>query len=200
MSACTRLASASASALEMVSKRFCSTSTLVRSSSAVTCIFLTWNFCSASIRAVDVSSAALTDSCSWFSSARFLRPCSMTMVCSFLRLSSSKSMSHFRWISPSWYSCSRFAFSMAFRSSVVRSRLVSSSAGKMTRVTVQLEKVTPASLNFLFSVVSRASERLPRSMRTVPCDWLRTSTRMASSTAPDRSWSKRTAPNLYTKS
>mmetsp|Transcript_106275 Transcript_106275/g.310720 ORF Transcript_106275/g.310720 Transcript_106275/m.310720 type:complete len:230 (-) Transcript_106275:350-1039(-) len=200
MSACTRRASASASALETVSTRLCCTSTLVRSSCALASMLLTLAFWPASMSAVEVSSASFTMRCSWFSSARFLRPCSMTMVCSLFLCSSSRSMSDFLWISPMWKVCSRFVLSMAFRSSVVFSRLDSSCCGRSTCVMVQFWNFTPHWSNFLFSKVRSASARFPRSMRTVWWDCARTSTRMPSSTAPERSWSKCTAPSLYTKS
>mmetsp|Transcript_20648 Transcript_20648/g.65051 ORF Transcript_20648/g.65051 Transcript_20648/m.65051 type:complete len:230 (+) Transcript_20648:530-1219(+) len=200
MSAFTRVASASASACDNVSTRFLSTSTLARSNAAFVSMSLTWAFCCSWIITVDVSSLSLTMRCSWFSSARFFLPFSITMVCSFLRFSSSKSKADFRWISPIKYSCSRVILSMDFRISVVCSRLASNWGGRITEVMVQLENATPELSNFLFNIASNSSARFPRSVRTVWCDCPRTSTRMPSSTAPESSWSKFTAPILYTKS
>mmetsp|Transcript_65295 Transcript_65295/g.183865 ORF Transcript_65295/g.183865 Transcript_65295/m.183865 type:complete len:243 (+) Transcript_65295:366-1094(+) len=198
MSARTRLASASASAFEMVSTRVLCMSTLARLSWASASICFTSAFCLASIIAVAVCSLDFTTRCSWFSSARFFLPFSVTSVCSFLRFSSSMSISALRWISPFMNSCSRLVFSMRFFISVVFSRLCARDWGSVTEVTVQLEMTTPVAANFLFRCASIVSARFPRSVRT--CWWVCCRTRylMPSSTAPERSSSKCTAPSLYT--
>mmetsp|Transcript_51279 Transcript_51279/g.166272 ORF Transcript_51279/g.166272 Transcript_51279/m.166272 type:complete len:251 (+) Transcript_51279:204-956(+) len=196
MSACTRLASASASAREIVSTRRRSMSFLMRCSWAVVSMRFTWISVSVSIVAVCVCSCSFTKRCSWFSSARFFLPFSISMVCSLRRSSSSIVMELLRSTSPVWYSCSRLVLSMALFTSVARSKLFSKDSGKVTPRMVQLEKTTPTASNFLLRLESNSSARAPRRLRTVRCVSFRTIRRIASSTAPVNSWSKCTAPSL----
>mmetsp|Transcript_11253 Transcript_11253/g.33303 ORF Transcript_11253/g.33303 Transcript_11253/m.33303 type:complete len:251 (-) Transcript_11253:465-1217(-) len=196
MSALTRIASASDSALAMACTRSLSRSIFVRESSACRSCFRTWLFVPASISAVLVSSDSLIMRCSWLISARLFLPCSLTMTCSFLRLTSFSVSSDLRVTSPMRYSCSRWVLSMALRRSKVFSRLIASDCGRKTSVMLQPLKETPQSLNLLFRCASNLSALLPRMVFTDCCDWALTMILMPSSMAPDRSWSKCTAPSL----